>query len=177
MFKKPDLSALKRPDFSSLAFWKKDQSEVPPPPAHHFDPAPASGPRWLTPILPTFKQNSMQWSESARMQQEKHEAKPIRKSYSLGKSRRQRACQQQFFRSKNDAKAVSYVPELDSTIEQAQQDFSSAIANTKQSVERLRARQAQTQRPSGKMTSSCRVKSRKLKRRRQLAKQFQCSAG
>jgi hypothetical protein len=34
-------SLWKRPDFSKMAFWKKEESSVPKPPAVHFDPTPA----------------------------------------------------------------------------------------------------------------------------------------
>jgi hypothetical protein len=133
MFKSPDLSSLKRPDFSSLAFWKKDQSEIPPPPAHHFDPAPATGKvaeSESSDIQTKF--NAM--VREARDQQEKHKANPITNSYDLGEVDGKNLSNRNSSESKNDAKAVSYVPELDSTIKQAQQDFSSAIANTKKSV-------------------------------------------
>ncbi len=39
-------SAFKKPDFSRLAFWKKDAAELaPPPPARHFDPTGLDGER------------------------------------------------------------------------------------------------------------------------------------
>ena len=48
LFKKPDLPKIElpkieAPDLSKLAFWKKENSaELPPPPAHHLQPAPMS---------------------------------------------------------------------------------------------------------------------------------------
>ncbi len=143
MFKKPDLSGLKGPDFSSLAFWKKDQSEVPPPPAHHFEPAPASG-QVAGSKSSDIQSKFSEMARSARMQKEENMAEPIRKPYSLGSVDGSELNNRNSFDTEDNAKAVSYVPELDATVEQAQQDFNSAVANTKQAVDNTATTAADT---------------------------------
>lgn len=133
MFKSPDLSSLKRPDFSSLAFWKKDQTEVPPPPAHHFDPAPANGKVAETDDV-DFQEKFNAIIREAKVQKEAHKKNPVTRTHDLGEVDGRNLSKRSPSMSKGDSKAVSYVPELDSTITQAQQDFSAAIANTKQSL-------------------------------------------
>ena len=74
IFKKSE-TEWKRPDLSGLAFWKKEESKtVPPPPALHFDPAPATGdvrqassqPARKTAVAPELQQQVDQLTDASK---------------------------------------------------------------------------------------------------------------
>jgi hypothetical protein len=140
----PQFSGIKSPDMSKLAFWKaQDEEKVPPPPAHHFAPAPLGEEK----VAENSKSSDIQVqfnkiAEAAREQKDKlaREGGSVSKPYKLPDPRAafQKAATSE--KSDIDAKAES----AESTIEIAQREFNAAIANSRKGIEDSVAKSSRT---------------------------------
>lgn len=149
IFKKSE-TEWKRPDMSGLAFWKKGESKaVPPPPALHFDPAPASGdvrqansqPARKTAVDPELQQQVDQMADAAKKAPAESaskatqlsadaKSKPIRTPYSLSGNANPTESNSPNRANSFDPKApMPANTEVASSVEQAQADFNAVIGD------------------------------------------------
>jgi hypothetical protein len=139
-FKTPDFAGIKKPDLSGLAFWKKESSaEVPPPPSRRFDPAPGGDEQKMARLDSTIKQggNDIQDSFNRMVQEAKNHKdglaqKPIRTPYSISEKSTSTPNETDNSNSFDIANTKSQIelPNLDSSVQKAQQDFQAALASS-----------------------------------------------
>ena len=143
-FKKPDFAGIKKPDLSGLAFWKKEPSaEMPPPPSHRFDPAPGGGEQKMARLDSTIEQGGGDIQDSfnrmvmeANKQKKELAQKPIRTPYSMSEKNISAPAEIDNNNSFDIANTNSKIemPNLDSSVQKAQQDFQAALAGSSNAI-------------------------------------------